>query len=233
MKPRTRLGTARSPGGVEMALYQHDRDFSIEIDGENLMNSRQHESELALARLGCAHLVDSRAPAVLIGGLGMGYTLRQALDMLAPDARVTVGELLAEVVQWNREYLGALNGYPLTDTRVEVLTGDVIRTIRKANNDYDAILLDVDNGPRAMSDPGNRRLYGHQGISACRRALRRRGCLAVWSAEPSTVFERILSNCGLHARRFRIPAYRGSKSRARFVWVASKERAWLPADDRC
>ena len=112
MKPLIKLATAKTPDGGEMVLYQHDRDFSIQINGRGLMNSRQHESEMELARLGCAHLSDHPAPRVLIGGLGMGYTLRQTLDMLGPDARVTVSELLPAVVDWNREFLGELNGQP-------------------------------------------------------------------------------------------------------------------------
>ncbi|RLC31661.1 hypothetical protein DRH13_02750, partial [Candidatus Woesebacteria bacterium] len=110
MKPRVRIATALTPDGSEMVLYQHGRDFSIKINGHDLMHSRQHESELELARLGCAHLAGRKAPSILIGGLGMGYTLRQALDMLSPHAQVVVGELLGAVVEWNRKFLGELNG---------------------------------------------------------------------------------------------------------------------------
>ena len=128
MKSRIKLATAPTPDGGEMVLYQHDRDFSIEVNGQDLMHSRQHESELALARLGCAHLADCKAPAILIGGLGMGYTLRQALDMLGPEARVTVGELMEDVVRWNREFFGELNGRPLEDNRVVVENRRYCRT---------------------------------------------------------------------------------------------------------
>ena len=120
MKPSVRLATAKTPDGGEMELYQHDRDFSIKINGQELMNSRQHESELELARLGCAHLAGSKAPSILIGGLGLGYTLRQVLDMLSPHAKVVVGELLGAVVEWNREFLGELNCQPLEDKRVDI-----------------------------------------------------------------------------------------------------------------
>ncbi len=129
MKPRVKIATARTPDGGEMVLYQHGRDFSITINGQDLMLSRQHESELELARLGCAHLAGHKAPSILIGGLGMGYTLRQALDMLSPDARVVVDELLDAVVEWNREFLGDLNGHPLGDERVALKTGDVVELI--------------------------------------------------------------------------------------------------------
>jgi spermidine synthase len=228
LKARIKIAAARTPDGGELALYQHDRDFFITVNGQDLMHSRQYESELELARLGCRHLADSRAPRILIGGLGMGYTLRQALDMLGPHARVVVGELVGAVVEWNREFLGALNGRPLGDRRVDIETGDIVGIISRSNRQFDAILLDVDNGPHAMTDTGNRRLYGHEGILACRRALARKGCLAVWSAEPSRKFEHLLMQCGFYVRRFRVPAGKGSKSPSRFVWVASEDRAILP-----
>jgi len=228
MKPRVKISTARTPDGGEMVLYQHDRDFSIMINGEDLMHSRRHESELELARLGCAHLAGRKAPRILIGGLGMGYTLRQALEMLSPHAQVEVGELLAAVVEWNREFLGELNGQPLEDERVDLKTGDIVELISGSKNRFDAILLDIDNGPDAMTDSGNRRLYCHEGIWACRRALRKQGCLAVWSAKPSKQFEQLLMSCSFHVRRFRVPAYKGSKSQSHFVWVASENKTILP-----
>jgi spermidine synthase len=192
------------------------------------MDSRRHESERELARLGCAHLAGHQAPRVLLGGLGMGYTLRQALDMLDPRAEVVVCELLDAVVGWNREFFGRLNGQPLKDERVYLEMGDVVEVISRSRGNVDAILLDIDNGPRAMTDSGNRRLYGRDGIRACRRALRESGCLAVWSAEPSRKFERLLMCCGFHVRRFRVSAYKKSKSLSRFVWVASEDKTVLP-----
>jgi spermidine synthase len=228
MKPRVKIATARTPDGGEMVLYQHGRDFSIQINGQDLMLSRQHESELELARLGCAHLADRKAPRILIGGLGMGYTLRQALDMLSLRAQVVVGELLGAVVEWNREFFGELNGHPLGDERVDLKTGDIVELISRSRSRFDAILLDIDNGPGVMTDSGNRRLYGREGILACRRALRKQGCLAVWSAEPSKKFEQLLMSCSFHVRRFRLSAYKGSKSQSRFVWVASEDKVILP-----
>lgn len=228
MKPRVKLAATRTPDGSELVLYQHDRDFYIEVNGQDLMQSRHHESELALARLGCAHLAGRKAPSVLVGGLGMGYTLRQTLDLLGPDGRVVVGELLGGVIDWNRDFLGILNNHPLTDPRVEVRNGDIVKLIAAAKNKFDAILLDVDNGPRAMTDDGNSRLYGYAGIAACRSALRDRGCLAVWSAEPSKDYEQLLVSCGFLVCRYRVPAHQGSKSQSRFVWVASENKANLP-----
>lgn len=228
MKARITLATARTPDGSEMVLRQHDRDFSITINGQELMNSRQHESELELARLGCASLAGRHTPSILIGGLGLGYTLRQALDLLGPRANVVVCELLDAVVAWNREFLRDLNGHPLEDERVDVKTGDVIELISHSTSRFDAILLDIDNGPRAMTDSGNERLYGREGMQACRRALRKQGCLAMWSSEPSKRFEQLLMSCNFQVRRFRVPAYPGCKSQSRFVWVASEDNLALP-----
>jgi len=228
MKPRVRIAKTRTPDGGNMVLYQHGRDFSIQIKGQDLMNSRQHESELELARLGCAHLAARKAPCILIGGLGMGYTLRQALDMLSPHAKVVVSELLGAVVDWNREFLGELTDQPLGDERVDLKTGDIVELILRSTSRFDAILLDIDNGPSEMTDSGNRRLYSREGILACRRALRDQGCLALWSAEPSKKFEQLLMSCSFHVRRFRVSAYKGSKSQSRFVWVASEDKVILP-----
>ena len=229
MKPSVRLATAKTPDGGEMELYKHDRDFVIKINGQDLMSSRQHESELELARLGCAHLVGSKAPRVLIGGMGLGYTLRQTLDMLDSHAKVVVGELLSAVAEWSREFFGELNGQPLEDERVNLKTGDVVSLISRSSGKFDAILLDIDNGPSAMTNSANSRLYSYEGLMACRYALRNQGCLAVWSAEPSKKFERLLvGGCGFHVRRFRVPTYKGSKSQSHFVWVASENKANLP-----
>jgi spermidine synthase len=221
MKPTIKIASALTPDGNEMVLYQHDCDFIIKVNGQDLMHSHQHESELDLARLGCAHLVDLSTPCVLVGGLGMGFTLRQTLDMLGPGARIMVSELMGVVVEWNREFMGGLNNHPLDDSRVEVVTGDIVDLISSSSRRFDAILLDIDNGPEALTDSGNRRLYGRKGIMAIRSALREDGCLAVWSAGPSDKFEELLMNCDFNVRRFPVHSHKGSKSRSRFVWIAS------------
>ena len=228
MKPIVKLAEARTPDGGEMVLYRHDRDFSVRVNGTELMNTRQHESELELARLGCRHLLRRKTARVLIGGLGLGYTLRETLDLLNARAEVTVAELLPDVIAWNRNQLAELNGHALLDPRVEVKQDDVLRLLRAAENRFDSILLDVDNGPGALTDAGNDSLYSRTGIETCRRALRERGCLAVWSVDPSKPFERLLMRCGFKVSRFRVPAYPGSKSNNRFVWVASEHPASLP-----
>jgi spermidine synthase len=212
-----------------MELYQHDRDFLIRINGQELMNSRHHESEQELARLGCANLSGRSAPRVLIGGLGMGYTLRQTLDMLGPTAQVVVSELLTAVAGWNRAYLKELNGGALDDKRTDLITGDIFQILSQSNHRFDAILLDVDNGPSAITDSGNQRLYSRAGIQACRRALRKQGSLAIWSSEPSKVFEQLLISCGFKVRRYRAKAYPGGNSKPFFIWVAAEDEMLLPA----
>jgi spermidine synthase len=232
MKPQIKLATTQTPDGGEMALYQHDNNFEIKINGQQLMSSRQHESELALARLGCAHLSEREAPRILIGGLGMGYTLRQTLDMLGQDAKVVVSELLAPVVDWNRDFLRELNGQPLEDKRVEIRIGEVLLLLSNSKDSFDAILLDVDNGPNAIVDSGNDTLYTQAGIEICRRALRKQGCLSIWSAEPSKDFEQLLMRCNFHVRGYQAPAYKVSNKKSRLIWVASEDKASLPPGGR-
>lgn len=211
-----------------MELFQHDRDFLIKVNGQGLMNSRRHESELELARLGCAHLSTHASPRVLIGGLGMGYTLRQTLDILGPDASVVVSELLSAVADWNREYLKELNGQPLDDKRTRLIIGDIIPLIAQSSGQFDAILLDVDNGPSAVTDSGNQRLYSQAGIQACRRALRKSGSLAIWSSEPSKTFEQLLMKCGFHVRRYKGKAHKDGNSKPLYIWVAAEDETILP-----
>ena len=228
MKPMIQLAAVATPDGKQLTLSQRDGDFYICVDRQSLMNSRLHESELELARLACAHIAAHRNPTVLIGGLGMGYTLRQTLDMLRPEATVVVAELIPEVVRWNRELMGGLTGHPLRDPRVVVEVRDVVDIIRNSPGKFDAIMLDIDNGPVAMTSDGNDRLYGRQGIQACRDALTARGCLAVWSAAVVTSFESRLQHEGLHSGSYYAAGYKGGKSRTRCIWVASRDRQSLP-----
>lgn len=228
MKPRIKLAKATTPDGGEMVLYQHDQDFSIIVDGDDLMHSRRHESELQLAQLGCQHLTGAPEATVLIGGLGMGYTLRQTLDILNSKSQVIVAELMPSVVEWNQEFLGELNNHPLRDPRVTLQTGDVVDLITDSKNSFDTILLDIDNGPEAMTNSANSRLYGYMGIMACKTALRNKGCLAVWSAKPNKQFEHQVMDCGMHIHRFRVPAHKGKNASSHFIWIASEDLKNLP-----
>lgn len=228
MKLRTQLATTSAPDGSRLALFQHDEDFIITVDRQDLMLSRAHESEFELARLGCAHVAGHRRPTILIGGLGMGYTLRQTLDMLGSCATVVVAELLPEVVRWNRDYLGGLTNHPLRDRRVTVRIDDVADVIRQSPGVFDAVLLDVDNGPHAITDARNRHMYSRDGIRSCLHALRAKGCLAVWSAIFDPPFERRLRQEHLHVRCFHVPAYKGASSNHCCIWVASRDRNSVP-----
>lgn len=192
MKPWELLGRTSTPDGVELALTRRDREYVILAAGKSLMSSRMHGSEEALATLACRALRRRAEPAVLVGGLGMGYTLRAALDLLPVDATVVVAELVPAVVEWNRGPLGPLAGHPLSDRRVRVEVGDVGAILRASRDRFDAVLLDVDNGPAAFSASGNDGLYADRGLAAARAALKIGGVLAVWSARDNRRFEQRL-----------------------------------------
>jgi spermidine synthase len=191
MKPLELLDQTRAPDGTEMTLARRDRELLILAGGKPLMSSRMHGSEQALATLACGRLPAGEA-CVLVGGLGMGFTLRAALDLLPGDATVVVAELVPAVVEWNRGPLGPLADHPLRDRRVQVDQRDVADTLRSSPGRFDAILLDVDNGPDAFTSSGNAGLYSDAGLSAARTALRGSGVLAVWSAWEDRRFEQRL-----------------------------------------
>jgi len=196
MKPWELLGRAHTPDGAEMTLMLRDREYVILANGRSLMSSRMHGSEEALAALTGVRLRTRKQPSVLIGGLGMGFTLRAMLDRLPHDASVIVTELVPAVVEWNRGPLGPLAGHPLKDKRVRVEIGDVARTLGSSVDLFDAVLLDVDNGPAAFTSNENAALYANQGVVAARRALKSGGVLGVWSARDDRKFEQRLRYCG-------------------------------------
>jgi spermidine synthase len=204
VKPWELLGSAQTPDGVEMALCRRGSELIILADGKDLMSSRMHGSEEALATLGCAAAKGREAPCVLVGGLGMGFTLRATLDLLPAGATVVQSELMPAVVEWNRGPLGPLANHPLRDPRVVVELGDVAVLLRSSRERFDAVLLDVDNGPRAFTQPGNHALYGDAGLSMMRQALRPGGVLAVWSAWDDTKFEHRLRHNGLRVETQRV-----------------------------
>ena len=196
MKPWELLGQTRTPDGEDMSLTRQGSEYVILASGKSLMSSRMHGSEEALARLACREVRTLEQPCVLVGGLGMGFTLRATLDLLPPDATVVVAELVPAVVEWNRGPLGPLAGHPLKDTRVHVDTGDVAATLRASKQRFDAVLLDVDNGPAAFTASHNTRLYDDNGLASARAALKAGGVLAVWSAWEDRKFEQRLRHGG-------------------------------------
>jgi spermidine synthase len=206
MKPWHQLGEHDTPDGTRLTLMKHDRDLVILANGKMLMSSRMHGSEEELAALACKHLAKADAPRVLVGGLGLGYTLRATLDLLPPSASVVVAELVAGVVEWNRGPLGPLANHPLDDRRVVVAIGDVGKTMRLDKNGFDAILLDVDNGPDAFTATGNAELYDNRGVTQAFAALRPGGVLAVWSAWEDRKFEQRLRWAGFAVTMHRMRA---------------------------
>lgn len=182
MKPTRLLGRATTPDGTSITLHEHDGALSIRVGGLELMSSRQHHSEQRLAELACAGLRDRRRATVLIGGLGLGFTLRETLRHVAAEAKVVVAELLPEVVAWNREPAHGLAADVIDDPRVEIVVGDVADVIVTSRGRFDAIMLDVDNGASGLTVAANDGLYAAAGLIACRTALRPGGRLAVWSA---------------------------------------------------
>jgi spermidine synthase len=208
VKPFELLGQAVSPDGSAIKLMRRDDEYVRLVDGAILMSSRMHGSEDVLAALGCQRARTLEGPNILIGGLGMGFTLRATLDLLSPNATVVVAELVPAVVEWNRGPLGPLAKDPLKDKRVRVATGDVFATLCSSKDQFDAVLLDVDNGPPALAASNNDDLYDNHGIAATRVALKADGVLAVWAARDDRKFEQRLRKGGfdvqLHKPRGRL-----------------------------
>jgi spermidine synthase len=196
MKPLEILGESTAPDGTDMKLTRRDREYVILANGKTLMSSRMHGSEDEMARLACEKARRLEAPSILIGGLGMGFTLRATLDLVGPGALIVVSELIATVVEWNRGPLGELAGNPLDDARVRVDLNDVALTLDVEPGRFDAVMLDVDNGPTAFTTPENRRLYDAGGLGTTYAALKPGGVLAVWSAFPDRKFEQRLRYVG-------------------------------------
>ncbi|TMJ11405.1 MAG: spermidine synthase [Alphaproteobacteria bacterium] len=218
MLPRTLIDSATIPGGGEIRLIRRGSEFSIMLGGTELMNSRVKGSEEALARFGCAG-VPARA-RVLIGGLGMGFTLRAALEALGPEARVTVAELVPAVVRWARGPMAELLGGALDDRRVEIFDEDVADSI--ARGGWDSILLDVDNGPGGLTRPENDRLYGRAGLAAARDALTRGGMLAIWSSHPDPAFASRLKRAGFSFEEQVVRSGPSGKGPRHVIWLARR-----------
>ncbi|MGE5358035.1 MAG: hypothetical protein ACM3NQ_03395 [Bacteroidales bacterium] len=194
-------GRTRTADGSELTLTSDGSEYLLSANGRPLMSSRMHGSEEALAIIGCGRAATLPRPRVLVGGLGMGFTLRAALDVLPSTAEVMTAEVVPAVVEWNLGPLGALAKYPLNDPRVRIEVGDVGATMRANRGGFDAVLLDVDNGPVALVDSSNAQLYGARGVAVARASLAPRGVLAVWSVNDVPGFERRLRAAGFIVRR--------------------------------
>jgi spermidine synthase len=221
MIPRLLIDTAEIPGGGELRLFRRGDEYSIMLGNNELMNSRLSGSEEALAALAAERLGGRPRPRMLIGGLGMGFTLRAALAELDGDAEVTVAELVPAVVAWARGPMAHIFDGSLDDPRVTLLEADVAAPIAVARSAWDAILLDVDNGPDGLTSQANDRLYSAAGLAAARAALRPGGVLAIWSSAPDPKFTQRLRKAGFEADEVPVRA-RGTKGARHVIWIASR-----------
>ena len=222
MIPRELIATAKIPEGDELRLFRHGSDYIIALDRNELMNSRMSGSEDALATMTCERLGERRAPHILIGGYGMGFTLRAALAALPRDARVTVAELVPEIIDWARGPMADMTAGCLDDPRVRLIIGDVRPLIGSVRSAYDAILLDVDNGPDGLTRSGNGGLYSRLGLLAAKSALRPEGVLAIWSAAPDNAFARRLGGSGFAVDEVAVRARSNGKGPRHVIWFARK-----------
>ncbi|MEO6114723.1 MAG: spermidine synthase [Sphingomicrobium sp.] len=222
MKPRILIGTADVPGGEPLRLFRRGDDYMIVLDRNELMNSRMSGSEEVLAVGTIERLEQRSAPRILIGGYGMGFTLRAALGAAGAQAQVVVAELVPGIIDWARGPMATLTAGCLDDPRVRVIEGDVAAVIEAANAEYDAILLDVDNGPDGLTREGNDRLYSPRGLAVARTALTPGGILAVWSAAPDHRFARRLGEAGFKVEEVAVRARRGGKGPRHVIWYGTK-----------
>ena len=222
MIPWEKLAKGHAPDGEVLELRRRGHEYLIYAGGYDLMSSEDDASSIALSVHGCAHLDTKSTSKVLVGGLGMGYTLRAALNLVSTTSIVEVAELVSVVVDWNRKWLGELAGNPLGDARTKLLVGDVRAPIRSAKNKYDAILLDVDNGPEALAHKHNNGLYGKRGIDEAFVALRPGGVLAVWSFDDDASFTRRLEKRGFAVQTHKVSASKKGRGRYHQVWTAKR-----------
>ncbi len=221
MIPRDVVAIADVPGGAPLRLVRHGADFIIMLHRNELMSSRMSGSEAALGTMTCARLGAGADPRLLIGGYGMGFTLRAVLAAVGPGARVTVAELVPEIIDWARGPMAAMTGDCLDDPRVTVAIDDVARLIAAGSARYDAILLDVDNGPDGLTREGNDGLYTARGLASARAALRVGGVLAVWSAGADAAFTRRLRQAGFAVDEVTVRARENGKGPRHHIWFAT------------
>jgi len=239
MKPNVKLAETTTPDGARLILYEHDGSYCIRLNGEELMHSSISASELLLGTLAAQNLPKHRESLTLLGGLGLGFTLRSFLKNAGRESKVQVAELMPEIVDWNRNLLAHLNGSLLKDPRVEVLQKDVWSVVNLAEPaQFDAIVLDLDNGPVAMVQKQNSRLYSRKGLQRIAAALKPDGCALFWSAGADPAFAERLTREGFEAKVVPAPLYPGAKRMAVSIYVARKtteptpHRPGLPSSRR-
>ena len=221
MIPRELIGVADVPEGPPLRLFRHDGDFIVMLERNELMNSRVSGSEVALGTMTCQRLQAPAAARLLVGGYGMGFTLRAVLAELGRDARIVVAELVSGIIDWARGPMEKLTDGCLDDPRVEIRINDVMAVMAAGRGMYDAILLDVDNGPHGVTREANNSLYTRSGLAVARKALKPGGILAVWSAEADAVFTRRLGAAGFTFDELRVPARANGKGPKHTIWFAT------------
>lgn len=223
MKPTRNLAETRTPDGARFSLHEHDGQYSLKLNGSQLMSSGWTLSEAKLADAACRYCGKSRSPRVLVGGLGLGFSLKRVLELVGKNAKVCVAELLPEVIDWNREHLRDLNGTLLDDQRVSIFAGDVFDCmVQSGVSYYDAILLDVDNGPTALVQSDNARLYDENGLAMVHDALKTGGRVAFWSADPEPGFFRQLRKAGFDAEEVEAKTHERAKRAANRIYVGER-----------
>jgi hypothetical protein len=232
IKPFEILAEVASPDGSRIRLHRHDGEFYIKHNGRNLMSTIATVSELLLADIGCRHLRNLSKPRVLIGGLGLGYTLKRVLEIVGPGAVVHVSELLPEIVQWNRDFLQSVNGPLLSDPRVKVIIKDVFEVIRGAKGEhaYDSILLDTDHTPSSWVQSKNARLYERAGFNSVARALRPNGLVAYWSAGAEPEFVQNLGRAGFRVQTYEAKAHATAKRAVHRIYLGQMLPKPAPED---
>lgn len=226
MIPWTLLGTADIPNnGGQLILTQREKEFSIHLKGARgeLMNSRVHSSEQALSEMGCAHITSTENSRVLVGGLGMGFTLAAALKAVTVSSTVIVAELVPEVIEWNKGALGECAGRPIDDKRTQVFLGDVAQLFNQKKSHYDAILLDVDNGPEAFTQSNNNDIYAIDSLKNINQTLKPGGVLAIWSAWNDPKFTSLLKKAHFKVEAKSVRAHKGKGSRFT-IYLAKKAK---------
>lgn len=224
MQPFLTIAEAETAEGAKLTLHRRGQEFFLRVNGQALMGTNAPESERMLAELGCEGLRGKRGVRVLIGGLGFGFTLRAVLELLGEDGLVQVAELLPEVVAWNREHLAEVNGLLVDEPRVRMVLGDVYELMLKGEAErYDAILLDVDNGPVAMVQEGNGRMYQADGLAMIGRVLKPGGCVAFWSASGDPAFVRRLAKAGFAVQVEAVKAYAQAKRKVHTIFLGRRK----------
>jgi spermidine synthase len=224
VQPFLTIAEAETAEGAKLTLHRRGQEFFLRVNGQALMGTNAPESERMLAKLGCEGLRGKRGVRVLIGGLGFGFTLRAVLELLGEDGLVEVAELLPEVVAWNREHLAEVNGLLVDEPRVRMVLGDVYELMLKGEAErYDAILLDVDNGPVAMVQEGNGRMYQADGLAMIGRVLKPGGCVAFWSASGDPAFVRRLAKAGFAVQVEAVKAYAQAKRKVHTIFLGRRK----------